>query len=137
METLSMATHSKSTTINFRVKHFSLPKDGGLIAKDLPKGILHSHERITTEIFDDVASGSESVAQMIVSAINEHEEDRTPRPFKLGLTTGNTPSLLYRRLAELNKEGKVSFMNTEVFSIDEYYPCGKDSPQSRNNRLHK
>ena len=137
METLSMATHSKSTTINFKVKHFSLPKDGGLIAKDLPKGILHSHERITTEIFDDVASGSESVAQMIVSAINEHEEDRTPRPFKLGLTTGNTPSLLYRRLAELNKEGKVSFMNTEVFSIDEYYPCGKDSPQSRNNRLHK
>ena len=119
------------------MKHFSLPKDGGLIEENLPKGILHSHENITAEIFDDAATGSENVAQVIVKAINDHEKAALPRAFKLGLTTGVTPSILYRRLAELNHEGKVSFANVEVYSIDEYYPCEKESAQSRNNRLHK
>ena len=119
------------------MKHFSLPKDGGLIEENLPKGILHSHENITAEIFDDAASGSESVAQVIVKAINDHEKAALPRAFKLGLTTGVTPSILYRRLAEMNRNGEVSFANVEVYSIDEYYPCGKESAQSRNNRLHK
>jgi len=119
------------------MKHFSLPKDGGLIEENLPKGILHSHENITAEISDDAASGSESVAQVIVKAINDHEKAVLPRAFKLGLTTGVTPSILYRRLAEMNRDGEVSFANVEVYSIDEYYPCGKESAQSRNNRLHK
>ena len=119
------------------MKHFSLPKDGGLIEENLPKGILHSHENLTAEISDDAASGSESVAQVIVKAINDHEKAVLPRAFKLGLTTGVTPSILYRRLAEMNRNGEVSFANVEVYSIDEYYPCGKESAQSRNNRLHK
>ncbi|MBR1927139.1 MAG: glucosamine-6-phosphate deaminase [Bacteroidales bacterium] len=119
------------------MKHFSLPKDGGLIEGNLPKGILHSHEKITAEIFDDATNGSESVAQVIIKAISDHEKASLPRAFKLGLTTGVTPSILYRRLADLYHDGEVSFANVEVYSIDEYYPCDKDSAQSRNNRLHK
>ncbi|MBQ8061582.1 MAG: glucosamine-6-phosphate deaminase [Bacteroidales bacterium] len=119
------------------MKHFSLPKDGGLIEENLPKGILHSHERITTEIFDDAATGSERVGEIVVKAISDHEKASLPRPFKLGLTTGVTPVTLYRWLASKYREGAVSFSNVEVFSIDEYYPCSKDSAQSRNNRLHK
>ena len=34
------------------MKHFSLPKDGGLIEAGLPKDILHSYETIPTEIYD-------------------------------------------------------------------------------------
>ena len=119
------------------MKHFSLPKDGGLIEENLPKGILHSHERITTEIFDDAATGSERVGEIVIKAISDHEKASLPRPFKLGLTTGVTPVSLYRWLAAKYREGAVSFSNVEVFSIDEYYPCSKDSAQSRNNRLHK
>ena len=119
------------------MKHFSLPKDGGLIEENLPKGIFHSHERITTEIFDDAATGSERVGEIVIKAISDHEKASLPRPFKLGLTTGVTPVSLYRWLAAKYREGAVSFSNVEVFSIDEYYPCSKDSAQSRNNRLHK
>ncbi|MBR5176245.1 MAG: glucosamine-6-phosphate deaminase [Bacteroidales bacterium] len=119
------------------MKHFSLPKDGGLIEENLPKGILHSHENITAEIFDDATIGSERIAQLIIKAISDHEKASLPRAFKLGLTTGVTPLILYRRLAEMYRAGEVSFSNVEVYSIDEYYPCGKDSAQSRNNRLHK
>ena len=118
------------------MRHFSLPKDGGLIEENLPKGILHSFEKINTEIFDDAAIGSDRVADIVVKAIKDHEKAALPRPFKLGLTTGRTPISLYSNLTRQFKEGKVSFANVEVFSIDEYYPCGSDSIQSRNHRLH-
>ena len=48
------------------MKHFSLPKDGGLIEENLPKSILHSYEKITTEISDDANIGSDKVADIIV-----------------------------------------------------------------------
>lgn len=118
------------------MKHFSLPKDGGLIEENLLKSILHSYEKITTEISDDANIGSDKVADIIVKAIKDHERAALPRPFKLGLTTGTTPVSLYSNLTEQFKEGKVSFANVEVFSIDEYYPYGSDSVQSRNHRLH-
>lgn len=119
------------------MKHFSLPKDGGLIEENLPKGILHSFEKINTEIFNDSAVASERITEIIVKAISDHHRAGLPRLFKLGLTTGVTPVSLYNCLARKYKEGKVSFADVEVFSIDEYYPCSKDSAQSRNKRLHQ
>lgn len=118
------------------MKHFSLPKDGGLIEENLPKSILHSYEKITTEIFDDAAIGSDRVADIIVKAIKDHGKASLPRTFKLGLTTGKTPVSLYANLTRQFKEGNVSFADVEVFSIDEYYPCDRNSTQSRNHRLH-
>ena len=114
------------------MKHFTLPKEGGLIEKDIPADILHSYEKIRTEIYEQSSVASDKIADIIVNAINSCKD----RNFKLGLTTGKTPASLYARLTQLYKEGKVSFKNVEVFSIDEYYPYGRKSPQSRNQILH-
>ena len=108
-----------------------------MIESGLPKGILHSHEKITTEIFDDANIGSAAVGDIVIKAINDHGRASLQRPFKLGLTTGATPLTLYKYLTDKYKEGAVSFSNVEIFSIDEYYPCRKDLAQSRNNRLHR
>lgn len=114
------------------MKHFTLPKEGGLIEKDIPADILHSYEKIRTEIYEQSSVASDKIADIIVNAINSCKD----RNFKLGLTTGKTPASLYARLTQLYKEGKVSFKNVEVFSIDEYYPYGRKDPQSRNQILH-
>ncbi|MBR6245759.1 MAG: glucosamine-6-phosphate deaminase [Bacteroidales bacterium] len=119
------------------MEHFKLPKDGGLIEENLPKGVLHSFEKITTEIYDDSTDASYVIADIIVKAIKEHEAQGTGRLFKLGLTTGYSPISLYRKLARYCKEGKVSFAGVEVFSIDEYYPVSSDHVQSRNYRIHE
>ena len=118
-----------------KMKHFSLPKDGGLIEDNLPKGVLHSYEKITTEICDDASVGSERVADIIVKAVNDHRKAALPRAFKLGLSTGSTPLTLFSILAKKFSDGEVSFADVEVFSIDEYYPCAKDSIRVRNRRL--
>ena len=114
------------------MKHFSLPKDGGLIESGIPKDIHHSYEKIPAEIFEEADEASAVIAGIIVSAIREHSGD----VFRLGLTTGTTPVTLYKELVRLYKEGKVSFADVEVFSIDEYYPAVSAGCQSRNHRLH-
>ena len=113
--------------------HFSLPYDGGLIEKDLPSGILHSYEKIWTHVFEEAQAASEKVADTIVEAIKQTEG----RLFRLGLTTGRTPVLLYNELSRRYQAGEVSFKDVEVVSIDEYYPSTKKERQSRNFQLHE
>ena len=100
------------------MKHFTLPKEGGLIEKGIPADILHGFERIRTEIYDQSSTASDKIADIIVNSINACRN----RNFRLGLTTGSTPASLYTRLKRAYDEGRVSFRNVEVFSIDEYYP---------------
>ena len=115
-------------------KHFTLPYDGGLIEKGLPKGILHSYERISTEIYKESRLAAKDIADIIVNAVNNAPEGRL---FRLGLTTGATPQSLYNELARRYQAGDVSFKNVEVVSIDEYYPSAKEERQSRNFKLHE
>ena len=114
-------------------KHFTLPYDGGLIEKDLPAGILHSYEKIWTKVYPESRPASYAIADQIVAAIKAH----TDGLFRLGLTTGTTPTSLYNELTRRYQSGEISFKNVEVVSIDEYYPSSKDELQSRNHRLHE
>lgn len=114
------------------MSHFVLPKDGGLIEEGIPSDILHSYEKIPTEVFDEPADASAKIADIIVSAVNA-----ASGVFRLGLSTGSSPMLLYRELARRYAAGEVSFANVEVYSIDEYYPLEGIEKQSRNAHLHK
>ena len=117
------------------MKHFSLPKDGGLIEKGLPKDILHSKERIFTEILETPYLASQMVADEVIAAIKAFKPSKAEPLFKLGLTTGNSPLPLYNDLQRAFEKGEVSFANVEVFSVDEYYPVAPNAMQSRNHRL--
>ena len=114
-------------------KHFTLPYEGGLIEDNLPAGILHTYEKIWTKVYPESRPASYAIADLIVDAINSRKEGL----FRLGLTTGSTPTSLYNELARRNKAGMVSFQNVEIVSIDEYYPSTADEEQSRNRRLHE
>lgn len=113
-------------------KHFTLPQDGGLILSEVPSDILHSFEKIPAIMEDDSEIASEKIASEIIKAVNSSKD-----VFRLGLSTGSTPQSLFKILVKAYKEGKVSFSNVEVFSIDEYYPIAAKEPQSRNRRLHE
>lgn len=117
------------------MKHFSLPKDGGLIEEGLPKDILHSREKIYTEIYDTPFNASKIAAEQIIKAINEFTASNPDGIFKLGLTTGSSPVSLYKRLCKACKEGRVSFKNVRVNSIDEFYPVNTSLKHSRNHIL--
>ena len=114
-------------------KHFTLPYEGGLIEKNLPQGILHTYEKIWTKVYQDSRPASYAVADVIEEAIKNHKEGL----FRLGLTTGSTPTSLYNELSRRYQAGKLSFKNVEVVTIDEYYPTSGDELQSRNHHIHE
>lgn len=75
----------------------------------------------------------ESLSQWVAyhTARRIQEFNPTPeRPFVLGLPTGSSPIGTYQHLAELNKQGKISFQNVITFNMDEYVNLPEDHPQS-------
>ena len=66
-------------------------------------------------------------ANYIAAAINSH---KGCKPFVLGLPTGSSPLGVYKRLAEMNKAGEVSFKNVVTFNMDEYVGLPREHEQS-------
>ncbi len=77
----------------------------------------------------DYVRMSEWAAQYVAKRINE-ANPTAEHPFVLGCPTGSSPLGMYRRLVELNKEGKVSFRNVVTFNMDEYVGLPEDHPES-------
>ena len=122
---------------------YQLPRDGGLIKDSAPRDIVHRYERIPTKVFENEYLGVQYIADQICRLIRAHGDNASARdiyeelpPFVLGLTTGRSPLGLYRELVKRYREGKVSFRNVAVFSLDEFYPIRSDEQQSRNYRIH-
>ena len=119
------------------MKHFTLPEEGGLLSRNLPDDILHGYDKIYTEVHPDSTIASRKIADVVVEAIKKNEQERPGTLFRLGLTTGASPASLYKVLSRYFREGRISFKNVAVYSIDEYYPTSPSNMQSRNNHLHK
>ena len=54
------------------MKHFTLPKDGGLIETGLPLGILHSYEKISAEIRTDMDINEFMSIVMAIESQSDH-----------------------------------------------------------------
>ena len=119
------------------MKHFTLPEEGGLLAQNLPDDILHGYDKIYTEVHQDSTIASRKIADIVADAIKKFESENPGQLFRLGLTTGESPASLYKVLTRYFNEGRISFRNVAVFSIDEYYPSTPRDMQSRNRRLHQ
>ena len=114
--------------------HFTLPKEGGLKESKVPQFLLHSFENIPAKISVSPEIASAEIADIICDAIKQAAAQK--HIFRLGLSTGRTPRILYHILSQRCREGLVSFADVEIFTIDEYYPFDKDDTQSRNHIIH-
>lgn len=77
----------------------------------------------------DYADVSRWAAHYVAAAINA-AKPTAEKPFVLGCPTGSSPLGMYRRLIELNKEGKVSFRNVITFNMDEYVGLPREHKES-------
>lgn len=78
----------------------------------------------------DPESVGAQAADIIISAIKEHERSHPERPFVLGLCTGGTPIPTYNELIRRNRAGEFSFENVWTFNLDEYLGLNGDHEQS-------
>lgn len=59
------------------------------------------------------------IAHYVKERINQFKPTEA-RPFVLGLPSGSTPILLFKRLIEFYKAGEISFKHVVTFNMDEY-----------------
>ena len=55
----------------------------------------------------------------------------------LGLATGNTPLLLYRKLVSLYERGQIDFSRVHTFNLDEYVGISPNNPQSYRSYMQR
>ncbi|MFI3333045.1 MAG: PIG-L family deacetylase [Rikenellaceae bacterium] len=122
---------------------YKLPKLGGLTSEAIPYDIVRRYEKIPTQIYSSEDLAVKYVADSIEKAIEEFDKQNstleffdTPPLFSLGLSTGRTPLGLYRELVSRYHQGRISFKNVEIYSIDEFYPIEATDKFSRNYKLH-
>ena len=72
---------------------------------------------------------SQWAANYVASRINE-ANPTAEKPFVLGCPTGSSPLGMYKKLIELNRAGKVSFVNVVTFNMDEYCNLPQDHRES-------
>ncbi len=123
---------------------YKLPKLGGLVSDTIPNDIVCRYEKIPTKIYSSEMLAVKYVADTIEQALEAFDKENstindfdTPPLFALGVSTGRTPLGLYRELVERYEQGRISFKNIEIFSIDEFYPIEKEDRHSRNFGIHQ
>lgn len=81
---------------------------------------------IIEESYDRLSEWAGNYVAARINEANPTEEHH----FVLGCPTGSSPLGMYRRLIELNRQGKVSFRNVVTFNMDEYCGLPEEHPES-------
>lgn len=92
------------------------------------------YEKINTVLCEDAAAASERVAEQVIELIRVRSA--ASKPVVLGLATGSTPLLLYKRLIQAHQEEGLSFKQVHTFNLDEYYGLTKAHPESYWRFMH-
>jgi glucosamine-6-phosphate deaminase len=90
--------------------------------------MIESFEKVSVEIFDSPAAGSQYAARQIAELMRQKEAQRLP--CVLGLATGSSPVSMYKELVRMHREEGLSFRHVVTFNLDEYYPLEQGSVQS-------
>ena len=87
-------------------------------------------------ILPDYEALSKWAARYVASKIVAANPSKN-KPFVLGLPTGSSPLGMYRNLAELNRNGFVSFKYVITFNMDEYVGLPENHPESYHSFMWK
>ncbi|XP_055680502.1 glucosamine-6-phosphate isomerase isoform X1 [Lutzomyia longipalpis] len=86
-------------------------------------------------ILDSAECVGEWSARYVMKRINDFNPG-PERYFVLGLPTGSTPLIMYRKLIEFHQAGKISFKYVKTFNMDEYVDLPRDHPESYHYYMH-
>ncbi|KAF4319485.1 hypothetical protein BBO99_00005634 [Phytophthora kernoviae] len=80
-----------------------------------------------------IEENEDRVAKWAATYLRTRINDFKPtaeRPFVLGLPTGNSPLLTYKKLVEFHRAGELSFKHVVTFNMDEYVGIPLTHPES-------
>ncbi len=112
------------TNLSSKIQLDSIPRRYYAPGDEIELAALTREEKIDTRIYETVAEGSTDIAMHVVHALERAEAKHGK--FVMALGAGNGTAAVYASLIELYKSGKVSFKNTVVFNLAEFYNNGTE-----------
>ncbi|MDE6819271.1 MAG: 6-phosphogluconolactonase, partial [Muribaculaceae bacterium] len=107
------------TNLSSKIKLDSIPSRYYAPEDEIELAALTREEKIDTRIYETSAEGAEGIAEHVVHAMERAEAKRGK--FVMALGAGNSVSGVYAELVKLHQAGKVSFKNTVVFNLCDFY----------------
>lgn len=95
---------------------------------DFSSDFTKRYEKLPVSIFNDAADASQLVADKILLTIRD--KAHSSQKCVLGLSASGTCAQVYDELVKAYKANQISFKNVVVFSLDEFYPLGRNEIQS-------
>ncbi|MEA5006055.1 MAG: PIG-L family deacetylase [Rikenellaceae bacterium] len=92
------------------------------------KDFTRRYEKVPVEIFNDSFDASVIVAGKIAEVMKA--KTKLGQHTVLGLSASSSSIQVYEELVKLVSKKELSFKNTYIFSLDEYYPLNKNEIQS-------
>ncbi len=92
------------------------------------KDFTRRYEKVPVEIFNDSFDASVIVAGKIAEIIKN--KTKLGQSTVLGLSASSSSIQVYEELVRLVAKKELSFKNTYIFTLDEYYPLNKNEIQS-------
>lgn len=123
------------TNLSSQIKLERIPRRYYAPEGEIEKAALTRKENIYTRIFETSEEGSEYLANHILDL--QERCMKKKGKFVMALGTGLSTFSVYNKLIELYKEGKISFKNTTVFSVSEFYAGDETDVPSTFQRLKK
>lgn len=78
---------------------------------------------------------AEWAAEYVIKKINDFKPT-LQKKFVLGLPTGSSPVIMYKKLIEAYNQRRVSFKNVVTFNMDEYVGLPVDHPESYHSFMY-
>lgn len=112
------------TNLSSQIKLERIPRRYYAPEGEIEKAALTREEKIYTRIFETADKGSEYLAKHILE-LKERCIKKNGK-FVMCLGTGLSTMNVYKSLISLYKEGKISFRDTTVFNLSEFYAAGDE-----------
>ena len=91
--------------------------------------------RMRLIIKKDCEQLAEWAAEYVIKKINDFKPT-LQKKFVLGLPTGSSPVIMYKKLIAAYNQKRVSFKNVETFNMDEYVGLPVDHPESYHSFMY-
>jgi glucosamine-6-phosphate deaminase len=120
------------TNLSSKIKLDSIPSRYYAPGDEVAFAAITREEKVDTRIYETVAEGAQGVAEHVVNALTRAEARHGK--FVMAVSAGNSTQQALAALVQLHKAGKVSFRNTVIFNIAEFYTDGHaDGPHAINS----
>lgn len=108
------------TNLSSFIELYRIPEQYYCPINDFEKARLCRYEKVTTEIYKTDKLAAEKLADEILISIKKFQAEG--KKYVLGLSGGESPVVVYKKLVDLHKKGEVSFKNVIAVVGYEYYP---------------